>query len=276
MRIAVVNFNSKKNIDDNAILMKKYICNAINNKVNFIIFPELCLIGYQYYMDNTGLLNKEKLDNVISSLLEISTKNNIYICFGSPYFNKDKIFNSAVITCPDNTVKIYNKIHLYGDEHKIFSKGIKPLILETEFGKLGFGICYDTISFPELIRYYAYNGVNLYINLSAIQLSNVKNSKDYLKRVIEYHVQSNGIYLASSNVCGVQNDEKFLGGSCVVGPDMLNEIPVHYYCNSKLSIKANIFIADIKLDDNLRFVYDGNRFNQIPDFNVELYKSWYN
>ena len=96
MRIAVVNFNSKKDIDDNVILMKKYICNAINNKVDFIIFPELCLTGYQYYMDNSEILNKEKLDNVISSLMEISKKNNIYICFGSPYFNEDKIFQSIL------------------------------------------------------------------------------------------------------------------------------------------------------------------------------------
>lgn len=275
LRVAVVNFNSGKIIENNVILMKNYISNAIENKVDFIIFPELCLTGYQYYMDNTEIINKEKIDNVINSLMKISKENNIYICFGSPYFSNDKVFNSAVIICIDGTVKVYNKIHLYGDEHKIFSKGTKPLILETQFGKLGFGICYDTISFPELIRYYAYNDVNLYINISAVYLSDIKSSKAYLRRVIEYHVQSNGIYLASSNACGVQGYGKFLGGSCVLGPDETNEVPIHYYCNSKLSIKPNIFIADIKLEDNLRFIYDGNRFNETPDFNIELYKSWY-
>jgi len=276
MRVAVVNFNSKKNIDVNIILMKKYICDAINNKVDLIIFPELCLTGYQYYMDNITLLSKQELDNVIDLFLELSNRNNIYICFGTPSFGKEKIFNSAIIIGPDKTVKVYNKIHLYGDEHKIFSKGTKPMIFETEFGKIGFGICYDTINFPELIRYYAYKGVNLYINLSAIYLSDLKSSKDYLRTVIEYHVQSNGIYLASSNACGMQNDEKFLGCSCVVGPDAENEIPIHYYCNSKLSIKPNMFTADIELDENLRFIYDGNRFNRVPDYDIELYKSWYN
>lgn len=275
MKVAVVNFNSTKDIEHNVISMKKYIYEAINEKVDFIIFPELCLTGYQHYIDNPEVLNKEKLDYVISLFLQISNKNNIYICFGSPYFEEDTIFNSAVVICPDKTTAIYNKIHLYGDEHRMFSKGISPLILETEHGKLGFGICYDTTSFPELMRYYTYKGVNLYVNLSAIQLSNVKESKDYLKRIIEYHVQSNGVYLASSNTCGIQNNEKFLGGSCVIGPDVLSERSVHYYCNSKLSIKPNIFIADIKLEDNLRFIYDGNRFNSIPDFNIELYKSWY-
>lgn len=275
MRIAVSNFKSKRNVDHNVMLIKEYITNAISNKVNFIVFPELCLTGYYYYFKNTNLISKEKLEEVVSSFLEVSINNNIYICFGSPTFTNNEIFNSAIITCPDNTVKIYNKIHICGYEHKIFSKGTKPLILDTEYGKLGFGICYDTIRFPELIRYYCYKGVNLYINISAVTTDDQLDSK-YLKRVIEYHVLSNGIYLANSNVCGVQNNEKFSGGSCVVGPERSTEIPIHYYCNSKLSRKQGIFIADIKLDDNLRMIYDGNRFSPVPDYNIELYHSWYN
>jgi predicted amidohydrolase len=274
MRIAVVNFKSKRNIDLNVTLMNEYISIAICNKVDFIVFPELCLTGYYYYLSNKELLNKEKLDEVLSSFLKISNRNNIYICFGSPNYIKDDIFNSAFITCPDNTVKIYNKIHICGYEHNLFSKGTEPLILETEYGKLGFGICYDTIRFPELIRYYCYKGVNLYINLSAVTTDDQLDSK-YLKRVIEYHVLSNGIYIASSNVCGIQNNEKFSGGSCVVGPERSTEIPIHYYCNSKLSAKPNIFITDIKLDDNLRMIYDGNRFSPIPDYNIKLYHTWY-
>lgn len=275
MKIAVVNFNSKKNIDDNINTMQYYIFEAINDSVDFIIFPELSLTGYQYYLEGSSNINKDKLDNFINLLLEISNKSRIYICFGSPYYKEDEVHNSAIIICVDKTVKVYHKIHLYGDEHKIFSKGKTPLILETEFGKIGFGICYDTIGFPELIRYYAYKGVNLYVNISAIELSSAKESRDYVKRVIEYHVQNNGIYLASSNACGVQNNQKFSGGSCIVGPDKPKEIPVHYYCNSKLSLKANIFTSEIELSDNLRFIFDGNRFNRIPDFNIELYKSWY-
>lgn len=275
MKVAVVNFNSNKSIEKNILLMKKYISSAIDDKVNFIIFPELCLTGYQYFIEGTRNLCKEKLENFINQLIEISFKNNLYICFGTPYYSEDRLFNSAIIICKDKTMKIYNKIHLYGDEHKIFTKGDQPLIIETEFGRIGFGICYDTISFPELIRYYANNGVNLYINISALQLSSSKESKAYVKRAIEYHVQSNGIYLASSNTSGVQNNVKFLGGSCIVGPERRNENPVQYYCNPKLSPKSDFFVANIELSNHLRFIFDGNRFNQIPDFNKDLYKSWY-
>ncbi|MDH8679736.1 carbon-nitrogen hydrolase family protein [Fusibacter bizertensis] len=275
MKIAVVNFNSKKNVDHNIAKMKKYIFEAINSNVDFIIFPELCLTGYQHYMNNPYVFSKVKFEQVVEEFIKIASKYRITICFGSPYFENDKVYNAAIVISTDKTVKGYKKIHLYGIEHKLFSKGTNPVILETVFGKIGFGICYDTISFPELIRYYAHNGVNLYVNLSAIQLSTIKESKDYIKRALEYHVQSNGIYIASSNVSGTQNREKFLGGSCVVGPDHLNEIPVHYYCNSKLSMKSELFIAEVNLNENLRFIFDGNRFNKIPDFNIDLYRSWY-
>lgn len=277
MRVAVVNFESKKYIDKNVKAMKKFIYDAISNKVDLIIFPELCLVGYEYYIDGMVNLSEKKLDEIIKLFLEISVKSNIYICFGSPSFCNSKVFNSAIITSPNKSVKVYSKIHICGDEHKVFSKGLKPLILETNFGKIGIGICYDTISFPELIRYYAYSGVNLYINISAVSLmwNSLKESKNYLNRALQYHVQSNGIYLANSNVCGIQNNIKYFGGSCILGPYIPNEIPVHYYCNERLSTKSGMFLADIDLNDNLRMIYEGNRFNPIPDFNIKLYNSWY-
>lgn len=36
-----------------------------------------------------------------------------------------------------------------------------------------------------------------------------------------------------------------------------------------------MFISNIDLDDNLRMIYNGNRFNFTPDFNAKLYNSWY-
>lgn len=277
MRVAVVNFESKMNMDENVTLMKSYINNAIKNHVDFIVFPELSLTGYEYYIESMVTLSKEKLNSIINLFLDISSENNIYISFGSPYFKGDKVFNSAIITCPNKTVSVYNKIHICGDEHKIFSKGLTPLIIETKFGKVGIGICYDTLSFPELIRYYAYSGVNLYINMSAISVmwNSLKESINFLNRAIEYHVQSNGIYIASSNACGVQNGFRYFGTSCVVGPNMINEVPIYYYCNEKLSTNPNMFTTDIDLNNNLRMIYDGNRFSDIPDFNIKLYNAWY-
>lgn len=277
MRVAVVNFESKMNIDENVTLMKNYIHDAIKNHVDFIVFPELSLTGYEYYIDGMVTLSEEKLNSIIGCFSELSRKNDIYISFGSPYFEGEKVFNSAIIICPDKTISMYNKIHICGDEHKIFSKGSTPLIIETKFGKVGIGICYDTLSFPELIRYYVYSGVNLYINMSAIPVmwSSLKESISFLDRAIQYHVQSNGIYIASSNVCGIQNGFRYFGGSCVVGPNMTNEVPVHYYCNEKLSSNPVMFTTDIDLNNNLRMIYDGNRFSDSPDFNIKLYNSWY-
>ncbi len=42
---------------------------------------------------------------------------------------------------------------------------------------------------------------------------------------------------------------------------MPNEIPVYYYCNERLSTKSGMFLVGIDLNDNLRMIYEGNRFN---------------
>lgn len=56
---------------------------------------------------------------------------------------------------------------------------------------------------------------------------------------------------------------------------MPNEIPFYYYCNERLSTKSGMFLIGIDLNDNLRMIYEGNRFNSTPDFNIKLYNSWY-
>ena len=274
MRISVVNFKSQKDVIKNIALMKDYIEKAVDSGTDFVVFPELCITGYYYFLSDPKMINEELVAQAVSMCQKISCKQHIYICFGAPYYEADLIYNAAFITCPDNTVKIYKKIHICGYEHQIFSKGRKPLILNTEYGKIGFGICYDTIRYPELIRYYCYKGVNLYVNLSAVT-EDAQCDACYLKRVIEYHVLSNGIYIASSNVCGIQNGDKFSGGSCVTGPVRKTEKPIHYYCNEELSQEPGIFTAEIKPEENLRMIFDGNRFSPIPDFDMNLYYSWY-
>jgi len=53
------------------------------------------------------------------------------------------------------------------------------------------------------------------------------------------------------------------------------EKPIHYYCNEELSQEPGIFTAEIKPEENLRMIFDGNRFSPIPDFDMNLYYSWY-
>lgn len=276
MKIAVVNFVSSQSVAKNVERMEAYVSFAAEKEVDLIVFPELCITGYAFYIENHEAYSPSQITPVIDYFREIADSHNISICYGTPYYTENGIYNSAVFISPNQLTSVYHKIHLYGKEHRIFKCGTEPTTVETRFGKIGIGICYDTISFPELFRYYARIGVNLYLNLSALEKESTSQSKKYMRRVLEYHVQSNGIYIASSNATGKQDTKQYLGGSCVVGPNRLTEDAVCYYTNKSLSIQEGIFITDIELNENLRFIYEPNRFNSKADYRTDLYEDWLN
>lgn len=52
MRISVVNFKSQKDVIKNIALMKDYIEKAVDSGTDFVVFPELCITGYYYFLSD--------------------------------------------------------------------------------------------------------------------------------------------------------------------------------------------------------------------------------
>lgn len=272
MKITVVNFNPKAELEQTIEQLVAAIYSAAEEKSDFIVFPELAVPGYDYFIDDPACFNAGLLAKLNQRLSFLARSLGLYIAFGAPDYQDEKVYNATIILTPEGDQLSYHKIHLSGLEHRCFEKGAEPLLLETPFGKIGFGICFDTVAFPELIRYYASQGATLYINSYAM----CGEDTTYLIRPLEYLVQSTGIYLASANLCGQIAANHYSGASCILGPIRKTEEPVHYYANEALTAAAGSFSSIITLSDNLRFIFDGNRFNpEVPDFRPELYYSWY-
>ncbi len=103
MRISVVNFKSQKDVIKNIALMKDYIEKAVDSGTDFVVFPELCITGYYYFLSDPKMINEELVAQAVSMCQKISCKQHT---FGAPRLI---LFIIAFITCPDNTVKIYKK-----------------------------------------------------------------------------------------------------------------------------------------------------------------------
>ncbi len=160
INIAVVNFqtiwgNKQKNLEK----ICQYSEIAGKQNVNLILFPETALTGY----DNDKERSKQnkmhiKLAETIPGkstdiIAKIAKKYNMYVVFGMPEKEKDTIYNSAAIIYPDGKIDSYRKIHLPFDEKEWAIEGSEPKFINSEWGKKGITICYDTYCFPELIRY---------------------------------------------------------------------------------------------------------------------------
>ena len=142
----------------NANLM---IATAVKDNVDFIILPEMfnCPYSNDKFIEYGEYESTSKTIKIISTL---SNENNVYILAGSiPEKENDKLYNTSYLF--DKTGSIiakHRKMHLFDidvkdkitfKESDVLTAGNNFTTADTEFGKIGIGICYD-VRFPELAR----------------------------------------------------------------------------------------------------------------------------
>ena len=98
-----------------------------------------------------------------SRFAEIAKNYNVMILAGLVRKENGKLYNSTVFWGRDGKViDVYHKIHLAGDESKVFVPGEKLHVVDTEFGRIGMAICWD-MQFPEMARGLARKGCDLIV-----------------------------------------------------------------------------------------------------------------
>lgn len=158
------NFSGEeKRTSDKNEITGKYLRLSYNNlspDVKLVIFPETAMpFSFNEHNDGTKTVSK------------FARKNDVTILTGICTYEEEKIFNSAVAFYPDGTfseayskrilVPFGEKIWFYDTLLKImpdvfgemstFTEGISPLPIETEIGKIGVVICYESI-YPRIAR----------------------------------------------------------------------------------------------------------------------------
>lgn len=292
MRIGVVNMQAfsgekKKNLE----AMFFYIKEAAAQKVDMLILPELCLQGYDLFVDE-AISQEEKIavaesidGDSCKAIQEMALHTKQYIVFGMAELAADEktLYNTAVAVSPTGEKWAYRKIHPFAKENLSFAKGEQPLLLDTPWGPVGVGICYDTYQFPELMRYYAYHGARLYVNPTAVSEEvDKQGSREaflrYYKPTLEYGVLANTIYIASANLVGKDTFNTFGGGSVIIGPKQSDfyETDVCLYGGGYDCIEAGLFVADVDVSLATRQIFLPNPYAQgEPDFRPEIYKNLY-
>lgn len=290
INVAVVNFSPLQTKKENFEKIEEFTESAVKRGADLILFPELCLTGYDFYV-NEQISHKEKLEH--SELLDgeycrklaiLSKKLNVHIIFGMGEKlseDHDKIYNSAVVCAPEKVLGVYRKIHPWGRENISFSKGSKPYLFMTPWGPISIGICYDSYQFPELMRYYVWKGSRLYLNPTALseEVSLTRSHQafvNYYKPTLEYGVISNAIFIASSNLVGLDRESYFGGGSVIIGPKIApyEETDIEYYAGDVNNTQESVFIATINLSLARRELCIDNNYSGEPDYRLELYRSF--
>lgn len=286
MNVAVVNFHSKWG--DKAYNLERitgYMKSASKRGVDLIIFPEMCLTGYD---DDTHVMKEEKMQvknaeskygPLAGELAILAKKYELYFVLGMPekdVKDTNAIYNSALIGTPNSELYTYRKIHLALDEPNWANAGAEPCLIDSPWGPIGICMCYDVYSFPELIRYYAAKGARLIVNATAYA-----KSRGYVKgkTTLESSVLMNGVYIATANLCGKDLKNEFWGGSSIIGPSRKMQ-EVCYYAGGPFGDESveeqEMYMATIDLSLASRNVYEENPLLNRPDFRPDLYAKLYN
>ena len=287
--VAVVNFKVHTgDKEKNVSRILDYSKSAAKRGADLILFPEMCVLGYDYYVDkNISMKEKEDVTETVggptfSRISEVAKENDIYIVAGMA--EKDQttgyLYNCAAAFGPQGFIGTYRKIHPFDYENSWCKKGDKPFMFDTKWGLISIGICYDTYQFPELMRYYVNKGSRLYLNPTAVvEEVTLANSRqgfiNYYAPTLEYGVLCNTIYIASANLAGWDKTNYFGGGSCIIGPKIhpTFETDFTYYAGAKDNVQAEMFMATIDLSLATRRLCIDNEYVGTPDFRPEIYKS---
>ena len=285
LNLAVVNFRAEwGDKSQNFERIKGYIECAYKRGVEFIVFPEMSLTGYDDDNDETTskiqkmqVINAESQKGYVAEeLMKLASLYQMFIVVGLPEQEGENVYNSAFIAKPDGTIESYRKIHLALDEPNWATPGDKPCLLDTPWGKVGVCICYDIYSFPELARYYAAKGARLVINPTAYAKSRGFKKG---KTTLESTVLMNGIYIATANLCGKDLLSDFWGGSNIVGPSQKMQ-DIHYYAGYPFGHEngqeQELYMATIDLTLAHRGVFEQNPLLGRADFRPEIYARLYN
>lgn len=267
-----------KDIDD-LLQQAEYFIDAVSGyRSDFALFPEFfnapLMASYNHLSEAESIRKLASYTKQIKEkFAEFSISYNINIISGSmPEMVDDKLYNVGYLCKRDGTVERYEKIHVTPDEAKVWAmeKGHKIRTFDTDCGKIGILICYDS-EFPELSRLLAEEGMEI---LFVPFLTDTQNGYSRVRFCSQARAIENECYVAIAgsvgNLPNVHNMDIQYAQSMVFTPcDFAfpsNGIKAQATPNTEM-----ILIADLDLD-LLKELHEQGSVRNLKDRRKDVYE----
>ena len=171
VRVAVVQFDpqvgihhQQKNLENSLHLAQE----AVTNRANLIVLPELANTGYLFASRQDAYLHAESIPEGPSTQawIDFAAHHQVYLVAGLAERDGMQLFDTAVLLGPDGFIGKYRKAHLWHREKLWFTPGNLGFpVFETPIGRIGLMICWD-IWFPEVPRLLTQQGADIICSLN--------------------------------------------------------------------------------------------------------------
>jgi predicted amidohydrolase len=253
IRAAAVQFNhaagdKQKNLD----MIRTFAAQAHAQKVELLVFPEMCITGYWHVRHLTkegvqALAEPIPSGPSVQVLLSLSVQYNMTIGAGLIERGDDgNLYNAYVVAMPDGSFARHRKLHCFISEH--MASGNTFTVFDLPQGpRVGVLICYDN-NIGENVRITTLMGAeillaphqtggcdspdpnimglvdralweNRYLDPQAIEAElRGPKGRGWLMRWLPARAHDNGVFLIFSNGVGVDDNEIRTGNAMILDP----------------------------------------------------------
>lgn len=226
VRVAVIQFDPQvglENLESNAAAVRKRLDQAVKERANLIVLPELASTGYSFESREEAFAHAETVPDghTVRGWAAYAREHQVYIVGCLVEVEGNRLFDTAVLVGPDGFVGKYRKTHLWNEEKLFFTPGdLGFRVFDTRIGRIGLLICWD-VWFPETARIVSQLGADIICiptgwvwTPSPLYDSSGTCMAAYLTMTAAH---ANNVFIATADRIGTERGTGFMGYSLIAG-----------------------------------------------------------